>query len=304
MGLLAVLVSCQGCQESEPGSSGPHPRPVSVEMDTLESNFYEGMEWDLADTRMHRFAGTMDTKNRYTSTVMLSMDEPIKSVDCSGILLAPRLVLTAGSCVCARREVTTSPASGGVLLDSSRCVEQVFVTTVLYESAIDEFRVDKRFHTVMGLVKPHPEFRLVLDGQGDAVENHADLAVILLEKPMLGGFPAVPLAKTEAQIGELLTMAGYGHDEVIGTVFGTRYFRKNRVTAVDVMGGGSFRYEQQGPYLFEGYDGGPCLREDERGARLVGIASVGSHRQLLCTSIPAYWEWLRAELQSSRKQSP
>jgi hypothetical protein len=304
MGLLVVLVSCQGCQESEPGSGGTNPRPVNVEMDMLESNFYEGLEWELADTRMHRFAGTMDTKNRYTSTVMLSMGEPIKSVDCSGILLAPRLVLTAGSCVCARREVTAPPASGGVLLDSSNCQERVFVTAVFYESAIDEFRVDKRFQTIRGQVRPHPEFTLVLDGQGYAVEHRADLAVVLLDEPMLGAFSEVLLASTEARAGEFLTMVGYGHDEIIGTIFGTRYFRKNRVTAVDEMGGGSFRYEQQGPYLFEGYDGGPCLREDERGSWLVGVASVGSYRQLFCTSIPYYREWLKAELQSSRRQSP
>jgi hypothetical protein len=305
MGLLVVLVSCQGCRESEPGSSGSNPRPVNVEMDDMqESNFYEGMEWDLADTRMHRFAGTMDIKNRYASTVMLSLDESIKSVDCSGILLAPRLVLTAGSCVCARREVKAPLASDGVLMHSGSCQERVFVTAVFYESAIDEFNVDKRFQTIRGQVRPHPEFKLVLDGQGYAVEHRADLAVILLDEPMLDGFSEVPLASTEAQAGEFMTMVGYGHDELIGTIFGTRYFRKNRVTAVDVMGGESFRYEQQGPYLFEGYDGGPCLREDERGAWLVGVASVGSQRQLFCTSIPYYRQWLKAELQNSRRQSP
>ena len=178
------------------------------------------------------------------------------------------------------------------------------MTAVFYESAIDEFSVDKRFQTVMGQVRPHPEFRRVLDSQGYAVESRADLAVILLDESMLGDFPKVPLASTDAQAGELLIMAGYGHDEVIGTVFGTRYFRKNRVSAAGVIGGESFHYEQQGPYLYEGYDGGPCLREDGRGSWLVGVASAGSDRQLFCTSIPAYREWLNAELQNSRRQSP
>jgi V8-like Glu-specific endopeptidase len=260
-------------------------------MDRLESTFYEGMEWGPADTRMLQFAGTMDIQNRYTSTVMLTMDEPMNSVDCSGILLAPRLVLTAGSCVCAGQ-------------DSGTCQERMFVTAVFYESAIDEFRVDKSFQTVMGRVRLHPEFRRVLDGQGYAVAHLADLAVILLDEPMLGSFPKVHLARTDAQAGEFLIMVGYGHDEIIGTVFGTRYFRKNRVSAVEVLAGGSFSYEQQGPYLYEGYDGGPCLREDERGPWLVGIASAGSDRQLFCTSILDYREWLNAELQNSRRQSP
>jgi hypothetical protein len=178
------------------------------------------------------------------------------------------------------------------------------VTAVFYESAIDEFQVNKRFQTIMGRVRPHPEFRRVLDGQGYAVESHADLAVILLDEPMLGDFPKVPLASTEAQAGELLIMAGYGHDEVIGTVFGTRYFRKNRVSAAGVIGGESFHYEQQGPYLFEGYDGGPCLREEGRGSWLVGVASVGSDRLLACTSVLTYRKWLSAQMQNAAKQLP
>jgi V8-like Glu-specific endopeptidase len=299
MVLLVVPVGCQGCRDGTPGSPAGEAvreaevssQPVNVEMDMLESNFFEGMEWGPADTRMLQYAGTMDTKNRYTSTVMLTMDEPMNSVDCSGILLAPRLVLTAGSCVCTGQ-------------DSSTCQERMFVTAVFYESAIDEFSVDKSFQTVMGRVRPHPEFRRVLGGQGYAVAHRADLAVILLDEPMLGTFPKVHLARTGAQAGEFLIMVGYGHDEIIGTVFGTRYFRKNRVSAAEVLAGGSFSYEQQGPYLYEGYDGGPCLREDERGLWLVGIASAGSDRQLFCTSILDYREWLSAELQNSRRQSP
>ncbi|MBN1208694.1 MAG: hypothetical protein JXB05_27785 [Myxococcaceae bacterium] len=165
---------------------------------------------------------------------------------------------------------------------------------------MDEFRSDKKFQTILGRVRPHPRFRLVLDSQGHVVENRADLAVILLDESMLGRFPEVTLARTEARAGEQLIMVGYGHDEAVGTVFGVRYFRKNRVSA----GSGSFGYEQQGPYLYAGYDGGPCLREEDQGEWLVGVASAGSHRELSCTSIPAYAEWLSVELKNVTKQFP
>ncbi|MBN1208693.1 MAG: hypothetical protein JXB05_27780 [Myxococcaceae bacterium] len=66
-------------------------------MDTQEPTFPEDFEFGLANTRMLQFAGTMDARNRYVPTVMLSIDEPMTSPDCSGILVSPRLVLTLGA---------------------------------------------------------------------------------------------------------------------------------------------------------------------------------------------------------------
>ena len=109
--------------------------------------------------------------------------------------------------------------------------------------------------------------------------------------------PRVPFAETEVWENETLVMAGYGDDERFRDIDGIRYFRRNKVTRTLEGVSGRVIYEQQGAFVYNGYTGGPCFREDKNQRWLVGIASAGSEQELSFTSTHFFRDWLRAELQ-------
>jgi hypothetical protein len=133
------------------------------------------------------------------------------------------------------------------------------------------------------------------------VSAHADLAAILLDEPVGDRLTHARVANAEAQQGESLIMAGYAYEGRIGFggIYGLRYSRKNPVTRAVENGRGLYR--QQGPYLWDGYAGGPCFREDSTGSWLVGIASKGAGEELTFTSTWFFRDWLEAELQNAAK---
>src|SRR5687767_4284809 len=57
------------------------------------------------DVSALRYAGKVDFGNRYASAVMVTTGAPEQGAQCSGVLISPRLALTAGSCVCKPRSV-------------------------------------------------------------------------------------------------------------------------------------------------------------------------------------------------------
>jgi hypothetical protein len=172
--------------------------------------------------------------------------------------------------------------------------------TAIYGEVLDrkfkEGTTQVALQTYEGEVRPHPEFELRLDERGSIVSGKADLAAILLDRPVGDGLAGIPLADIEAQRDEKLIMAGYARDsqQRFGGFMRVRYSRRNKVQRVSPGGWG--RYEQQGPFLYNGYMGGPCIREDGNGRSLVGIASVDSDEQLSFTSAYTFREWVRAEL--------
>jgi hypothetical protein len=247
-----------------------------------------------------RVAGTMDVDNRYLSTVMVTTEAHAQIAHCSGVIIHPRLVLTAASCLCTPPEETAhddtlrNPASRG-----TSCMKRAFVRTVRYGQVADkDFKEEttaKRFDTYEGAVRLHPEFRPLLDSHGSAVAYEADLALILLDTEVKEGPGPVNWTKSEAQAGEWLVMAGYGQDNAWGGYPGVRYFRRNKVTRVLAEPEGQVLYEQQGAFLYNGYAGGPCFREEGSTRWLVGIASIGTDTVLSFTSLLPFQDWLRAE---------
>jgi hypothetical protein len=251
---------------------------------------------------LYRLAsGTMDVGNRYVSTLMLTADARTRAASCSGILLNQRVALTAASCVCLQWEDVTNGIPKKRLFDASDCAERTFLKTVRYGAVGDweykEHTTVKSFQTLKGKVRVHPEFKLELDAQGAALTSHADLAVIVLDSPLKERLPSVPLSESEVQENETLVMAGYASDVRFGGFPGIRYFRQNKVTQVPGVMDGRILYEQQAPFLYNGYTGGPCFREEKNHQWLAGIASVGSDQELSFTSTYFFRDWLRAELQ-------
>jgi len=315
--LLSTLtaMSCGGCQQEgsrAPSSSSttpktavpassPETRSLPAEDDPFaKETLPPGVEFGPANPRLRQLAGEMDVKNRYASTVMLSQKASLERPDCSGILLAPRLVLTAGSCLCAVTPQHPSNGQNRSHADASSCAKRVFVTTVVYgevgDPKLKELTTNMRFQTSAGSVRPHPELALNLNERGSIVGGRADLAVIILDTPLKVEGAGVLLASEEVKPGEFLVMAGYGHDAAVGGFYGARYFRQNRVVGTPDTQAGQFRYELQGVSAYNGFDGGPCFREAEEHPWLVGVASVRATGELECTSTTAYRDWLLEEI--------
>lgn len=261
------------------------------------------MDFGPLDSRFFLAAGKPDFNNRHLSTVVVTTLGPLEAAQCSGILLAPRVILTAASCVCTPREISTPEGGKGTVIDGSSCAERVYVATVAYGKALNESMAPMEIHSYSGVARPHPDFELLLDGQS-VVTHRADLAVIVLNSSVKGDIPTVPFSDQEARAGESLLMVGYGYGEKIGQIYGLRFIRRDTVLRAWGPGRDRFLYEQQGTYLYDGFKGGPCLREQREGYRLVGVASVGTEKELSFTSTYAYRDWLTAELQQVSRQVP
>jgi len=234
------------------------------------------------------------------------LKDSLELPDCSGILLTPRLALTAASCVCAMEPQTTGDRQNRPRVDASSCTKRVFVTTVVYgdvgDPKLKELTTDMRFQTSAGSVRPHPELALILNERGYVVGGRADLAVLLLDRPLEVEGAGARLASEEVKPGEFLIMAGYGHNAAVGGFYGTRYFRKNQVVGTPDIQAGLFRYELQGVSAYNGFDGGPCFREAEGHSWLVGVASVRATGELECASTTAYRDWLLKEIKHAESQ--
>jgi hypothetical protein len=189
-------------------------------------------------------------------------------------------------------------------MDGTTCLPQVFVTTVTHGDELNPVLQRPRetsFHIYRGEVRPHPEFQIIFGERGAVLSRQADLAAIHLEQPVEEELPFPLLAGTEVLAGELLVMAGFAHAEHldIASEYGARYWRKSPVT--QVLTQGRVLYRQQGPYLYDGYAGGPCFREEGGEHRLVGIAGVDTGEELSFTSTFFFRPWVSSELSRAAK---
>jgi hypothetical protein len=257
----------------------------------------ETLELGVTHTTLYQHAGTMDVENRYVATVMITAGSQVRAARCSGVLISPRVVLTAGSCLCEPRKNSTSSIEEEPLGTGVSCLKRAF----------PEYTAPMRFSSYEGAIFLHPEFKPHFEDSGPAKPGHADLAVIILDEAVKGVLPEVLMEQGELQPQESLIMAGYADDRnsrAVGGLYGVRYFRKNTVTQVLASEEGRALYQQHGPFIYNGYAGGPCFREDAHQRLLVGIASIGSDQELSFTSVSPFRDWLRSEVRRSATQTP
>lgn len=326
---LSVTAIGSGCVGEASGVRRPHEEPPALERTLLRR------------TSLVRPGSSQDFENRYRSTLRLfvaekAAKEPGSSGECSGVLIAPQVVLTAGHCVCIVRQLSVSEREAlgreataqverrenvisraeslrgkhvNAILDSSRCASTAKVRTILYEPQVPGEAESSRQKTYSGSVRPHPRLALLYDDEGSVIWSSADLAVIRLDMPVKD-FPVVERTKEEARVGEPIVMAGYGPGETFGLA-GERHSGENQVSWLRRLDSGSVELVvaqqrlpngQAASHLDVGDSGGGCWRRGSDGsAVLIGItggnAKNGKGESLsVFTSIHSHEEWLGQQL--------
>jgi hypothetical protein len=310
-----LLLGCGNCSSKDssstegrdqaagmPATTGNQGNRSYWPIQTVDRALNPPEEFGPAPTEFLAAAGRKDSLNQYSSTVMVTTRNPFYGAECSGILLSPRIVLTAANCVCGSQQHALTLDSGTAFLDNSTCAKRAYVMTASHERGHNEFFTETKTHSYEGTVHPHPEFKIVLDKNSVPVSSHADLALIELDTLVEQQFMIAQFHEAEVAANDTLIMVGFGYGQEFGQILGERYIRENKVT--QVLESGRVLYEQQGAFVYNGFNGGPCFREDSHGRRLVGIASIGSSHALVFTSISFYREWLRSELSQLGKKSP
>ena len=289
-----------------PPARAPRPAPAEATANAPppRTDFFvtEGKPvYSPADTHLLALAGRVDVPNRYPSSVLITVDvaQDIQAF-CSGVVLAPRLVLTAGHCVCPRRRVHPKPGElqAATLIDGAGCAQTAKVTAVEYKpraavgNDLNANRDDE-----LGSVRVHPELRVMLDAKDQVISSSADLGLIVLDKPLGPPFHPLPLASSEVRPGESLVIVGTGYDELYRAYDQERRASLNRVSSPPSEVGGRVRIEQPGGHPYRGDSGGPCLRESASGPELVGISARALGEGKAVTSTYEYRDWLHAEMQ-------
>ena len=201
--------------------------------------------------------GTLDVENVYLPAVLVlativDSSGKLYPSACSGVFVHPRVVITAGHCLClvhpptpqderrpekpAKGEVVTrahelqGAAVTGILDKRSSCAQLANVFTLAYHSGTDGGSPTVERDQYSGHVQIHPEIELIsgkAEGQTKVRWNNADLAAIVLDQPVPPGIEPLALPGSEVEVGDDLVMVGYGTVEPM-----KRAMRQSGVTEV------------------------------------------------------------------------
>ncbi|WP_224244007.1 trypsin-like serine protease [Hyalangium gracile] len=299
--VIGLLLSCERCHAHSPKTATVEPLPTEAGVGGDDTEFVNGDDYEVLPIgeRMSLPDGEWDVTNRYSFAVMLQASfEPHGSITCSGALISPRLVLTAGHCVCKAHEVSLPNSKARSVIDSSRCARTATAETVIYtpKHIQSERSWDEQYRSSSGKVRPHPGLEILLDEQGLPISSKSDLAVVVLDRPIDGTVPAIRLPTSELPSEESFVIVGHGLDGRNDLILGRRRSGRKKLARPAPPNGDVILFSQAGAPFTRG-SGDSCLRQDKGEAVLLGITTLSSKEGDAFVSIYPYRDWLVSELQ-------
>jgi hypothetical protein len=216
------------------------------------------------------YGGEIDNTTANNAVVALRVGDGSPFELCSGVLIAPNVVMTARHCISKNLTDSIDCDENGISHDGDQLGEDVVPRTI---------------HVMLGAnpdfnAKPSANGKLIFRPKGQSLCN-ADLAMVVLDREIASVAPMRIRLSEGVTKGETIRAVGYGHnDKKIG--LGTR-FRKDGITILTVgstprngttgrpaIAGSEF---EVGKSICQGDSGGPAISE-ATGA-VVGIVSRG-----------------------------